>query len=220
MVEGFFIYNLNLKTVLLKIYPENPERSKVDKVLQILKNGGVIIYPTDSVYSLGCDLLNHKAVQKVAAIKGVKAEKTHFTLVFKDLSTLSDYTIPFDTWVYKLMKKALPGPFTFILKANNKVPKIFRSKKKTIGIRVPNNPIPQLIADQLGNPIISTSIKDEDEVIEYTTDPELIYEKYKSKVDAVIDGGYMNNVATTIVDCTGTEPVIVRQGIGDLNAYL
>lgn len=220
MVEGFFIYNLNLKTVLLKIYPENPERSKVDKVLQILKNGGVIIYPTDSVYSLGCDLLNHKAVQKVAAIKGVKAEKTHFTLVFKDLSTLSDYTIPFDTWVYKLMKKALPGPFTFILKANNKVPKIFRSKKKTIGIRVPNNPIPQLIADQLGNPIISTSIKDEDEVIEYTTDPELIYEKYKSKVDAVIDGGYMNNVATTIVDCTGTEPVIVRQGIGDLNDYL
>lgn len=220
MVEGFFIYNLNLKTVLLKIYPENPERSKVDKVLQILKSGGVIIYPTDSVYSLGCDLLNHKAVQKVAAIKGVKAEKTHFTLVFKDLSTLSDYTIPFDTWVYKLMKKALPGPFTFILKANNKVPKIFRSKKKTIGIRVPNNPIPQLIADQLGNPIISTSIKDEDEVIEYTTDPELIYEKYKSKVDAVIDGGYMNNVATTIVDCTGTEPVIVRQGIGDLNDYL
>jgi tRNA threonylcarbamoyl adenosine modification protein (Sua5/YciO/YrdC/YwlC family) len=206
--------------VLLKIYPENPERSKVDKVLQILKSGGVIIYPTDSVYSLGCDLLNHKAVQKVAAIKGVKAEKTHFTLVFKDLSTLSDYTIPFDTWVYKLMKKALPGPFTFILKANNKVPKIFRSKKKTIGIRVPNNPIPQLIADQLGNPIISTSIKDEDEVIEYTTDPELIYEKYKSKVDAVIDGGYMNNVATTIVDCTGTEPVIVRQGSGDLNAYL
>ena len=206
--------------MLLKIYPENPEQKKVDKVLDILKSGGTIIYPTDSVYSLGCDLLNHKAVQRVAAIKGVKAEKTHFTIVFKDLSTLSDYTVPFDTWVYKLMKKALPGPFTFILKANNNIPKIFRSKKKTIGIRVPDNTIPRLLVESLGNPIISTSIKDEDEVIEYITDPELVYEKYKKKVDAVIDGGYMNNVATTIVDCTGDAPVILRQGIGDLEEFL
>lgn len=206
--------------MLLKIYPENPEQKKVDKILDILKSGGTIIYPTDSVYSLGCDLLNHKAVQRVAAIKGVKAEKTHFTIVFKDLSTLSDYTTPFDTWVYKLMKKALPGPFTFILKANNNVPKIFRSKKKTIGIRVPDNTIPRLLVERLGNPIISTSIKDEDELIEYITDPELVYEKYKKKVDAVIDGGYMNNVATTIVDCTGDAPVIIRQGIGDLEEFL
>lgn len=206
--------------MLLKIYPENPEQKKVDKALDILRGGGTIIYPTDSVYSLGCDLLNHKAVQRVAAIKGVKAEKTHFTIVFKDLSTLSDYTLPFETWVYKLMKKALPGPFTFILKANNNVPKIFRSKKKTIGIRVPDNTIPRLLVDILGNPIISTSIKDEDEVIEYITDPELVYEKYKKKVDAVIDGGYMNNVATTIVDCTGDSPIIVRQGIGDLDEFL
>jgi tRNA threonylcarbamoyl adenosine modification protein (Sua5/YciO/YrdC/YwlC family) len=206
--------------VLLKIFPENPEPKKVDQALKILNAGGVLIYPTDSVYSLGCDLLNHKAVQKVASIKGVKAEKTHFTIVFKDLSTLSDYTAPFDQWVYKLMKKALPGPFTFILKANNNVPKIFRSKKKTIGIRVPDNPIPQLLVERLGNPIISTSIKDDDEVIEYITDPELVYEKYKTKVDAVIDGGYMNNVATTIVDCTGDEPIIVRQGIGDLDQFI
>lgn len=206
--------------MLLKIYPENPEQKKVDKILDILKSGGTIIYPTDSVYSLGCDLLNHKAVQRVAAIKGVKAEKTHFTIVFKDLSTLSDYTTPFDTWVYKLMKKTLPGPFTFILKANNNVPKIFRSKKKTIGIRVPDNTIPRLLVERLGNPIISTSIKDEDELIEYITDPELVYEKYKKKVDAVIDGGYMNNVATTIVDCTGDAPVIIRQGIGDLEEFL
>ena len=206
--------------MILKIYPQNPEQSKMDRALKILKDGGVLIYPTDSVYSLGCDLLNHKAVQKVAAIKGVKAEKTHFTIVFKDLSTLSDYTQPFDQWVFKLMKKALPGPFTFILKANNNVPKIFRSKKKTIGIRVPNNPIPQLLVETLGNPIISTSIKDEDEVIEYTTDPELIHEKYKDKVAAVIDGGYMNNVATTIVDCTGSEPIILRQGIGDLSDFI
>lgn len=206
--------------MLVKIFPQNPELKRVDQAVKILKDGGVLIYPTDSVYSLGCDLLNHKAVQKVAAIKGVKAEKTHFTIVFKDLSTLADYTLPFDQWVYKLMKKALPGPFTFILKANNNVPKIFRSKKKTIGIRVPDNPIPQILVERLGNPIISTSIKDEDEVIEYITDPELVYEKYKSKVDAVIDGGYMNNVATTIVDCTGDEPIIVRQGIGNLDQFI
>lgn len=206
--------------MLLKIYPQNPDQKKIDQALKILRSGGTLIYPTDSLYSLGCDLLNHKAVQRVAAIKGVKAEKNHFTLIFKDLSTLSDYTLPFDTWVYKLMKRALPGPFTFILKANTNVPKIFKSKKKTIGIRVPDNPIPRLLVEQLGNPIISTSIKDDDEVIEYTTDPELIYEKYESKVDAVIDGGYMNNVATTIVDCTGDEAIIIRQGIGDLNQFL
>ncbi len=206
--------------MLIKIYPQNPDQKKIDQALKILKSGGTLIYPTDSLYSLGCDLLNHKAVQRVAAIKGVKAEKNHFTLIFKDLSTLSDYTLPFDTWVYKLMKRALPGPFTFILKANNNVPKIFKSKKKTIGIRVPDNPIPRLLVEQLGNPIISTSIKDEDEVIEYTTDPELIHEKYESKVDAVIDGGFMNNVATTIVDCTGDEAIIIRQGIGDLNEFL
>jgi tRNA threonylcarbamoyl adenosine modification protein (Sua5/YciO/YrdC/YwlC family) len=192
----------------------------MDQALKILKDGGNLIYPTDSVYSLGCDLLNHKAVQRVAAIKGVKAEKNHFTLIFKDLSTLSDYTLPFDTWVYKLMKKALPGPFTFILKANNNVPKLFKSKKKTIGIRVPDNPIPRQLVEMLGNPIISTSIKDDDEVIEYTTDPELIYEKYREQVDALIDGGYMNNVATTIVDCTGDEALIIRQGIGNLDEFL
>jgi tRNA threonylcarbamoyl adenosine modification protein (Sua5/YciO/YrdC/YwlC family) len=206
--------------VLLKIYSKNPDQKKIDHAIKVLKNGGTLIYPTDSVYSLGCDLHNHKAVLKVAAIKGVKAEKTHFTIVFKDLSTLSDYTLPFDTWVYKLMKKALPGPFTFILKANNNVPKIFKSKKKTIGIRVPNNALTRLLPEELGNPIISTSIKDEDEVIEYITDPELVYEKYKKKVDAVIDGGYMNNVATTIVDCTGDEAIILRQGIGILEDFL
>ena len=188
--------------------------------MKILQSGGTLIYPTDSVYSLGCDLLNHKAIQKVAKIKGVKTEKNHFTLIMKDLSTISEYTLPFDTWVYKLMKKALPGPFTFILNANSNVPKIFKSKKKTIGISVPDNPIPRMLTEMLGNPIISTSIKDDDEVIEYITDPELIEEKYRKKVDAVIDGGYMNNVATTIVDCTGDEPVIVRQGIGDLEQFL
>ena len=206
--------------MLLKIYPQNPEGKKLDLVLDILRSGGTIIYPTDSVYSLGCNLLDHKAVVKVAAIKGLKPEKANFTIIFKDLSTISEYTRPFDTWVYKLMKKALPGPFTFILEANSNVPKIFKSKKKTIGIRVPDNNIPRLLVERLGNPIISTSIKDEDDVIEYITDPELIHDKYQNKVDAIIDGGYMNNTATTIVDCTGGEPVIIRQGIGILEEYI
>ena len=152
-----------MHSMLIKLYQENPEQKKVDQAIEVLKRGGTIIYPTDSVYSLGCDLYNHKAIQKVARIKGVKPEKTHFTLLFSDLSTLSDYTLPFDTWVYKLMKKALPGPFTFILKANSNVPKIFKSKKKTIGIRVPDNSIPRTLIDQLGNPIISSSIKDDDD---------------------------------------------------------
>jgi len=206
--------------MLLKIYPQNPEGKKLDMALDILRSGGTIIYPTDSVYSLGCNLLDHKAVVKVAAIKGLKPEKANFTIVFKDLSTISEYTKPFDTWVYKLMKKALPGPFTFILEANSNVPRIFKSKKKTIGIRVPDNNIPRMLVERLGNPIISTSIKDEDEVVEYTTDPELIREKYQNKVDAVIDGGFMNNTATTIVDCTGDEPVILRQGIGILEDFI
>ena len=206
--------------MLLKIYPQNPEGKKLDLVLDILRSGGTIIYPTDSVYSLGCNLLDHKAVVKIAAIKGLKPEKANFTIIFKDLSTISEYTRPFDTWVYKLMKKALPGPFTFILEANSNVPKIFKSKKKTIGIRVPDNNIPRLLVERLGNPIISTSIKDEDDVIEYITDPELIHDKYQNKVDAIIDGGYMNNTATTIVDCTGGEPVIIRQGIGILEEYI
>lgn len=205
--------------MLIKIYPQNPDQKKIDQALKILKSGGTLIYPTDSLYSLGCDLLNHKAVQRVAAIKGVKAEKNHFTLIFKDLSTLSDYTLPFDTWVYKLMKRALPGPFTFILKANNNVPKIFKSKKKTIGIRVPDNPIPRLLVEQLGNPIISTSIKDEDEVIEYTTDPELILEKWDDLVDLVIDGGYGDNLASTIIDLSEEEPVVIREGKGSLEIF-
>jgi len=206
--------------MLLKIYPQNPEGKKLDLALDILRSGGTIIYPTDSVYSLGCNLLDHKAVVKVARIKGLKPEKANFTIIFKDLSTISEYTRPFDTWVYKLMKKALPGPFTFILEANSNVPKIFKSKKKTIGIRVPDNDIPRMLVKRLGNPIISTSIKDEDEVVEYITDPELIHEKYQNMVDVVIDGGFMNNTATTIVDCTGAEPVILRQGIGDLENFI
>ena len=202
--------------MLLRIYPENPNSKYIQLVAGCLRSGGVIIYPTDTVYAIGCDLYQPKAVERVAQIKGIKAEKANFSLICEDLSHISDLTKPFSTRVYKIMKKALPGPFTFILNANNQVPRIFQSRKKTIGIRVPDNVIPREIVRELGNPIISTSVYDEDEIIEYTTDPELIYEKYKDLVDIVIDGGYGDNEASTVIDCTTEDLVIVRLGKGDI----
>ncbi len=206
--------------MLIKIYPENPDPRKIQNVLECLRDGGVIIYPTDTVYTMGCDMMQSKAVERVAAIKGVKADKANFSIVCNDLSHLSDFTKPFSTETYKLMKKALPGPFTFILQANNQVPRIFQSRKKTIGIRVPDNPIIREIVQVYGTPLISTSIYDEDEIIEYTTDPELIWEKHFNLVDLVIDGGYGGNIPSTVVDCTGDEPEIIRQGKGILEDYL
>jgi tRNA threonylcarbamoyl adenosine modification protein (Sua5/YciO/YrdC/YwlC family) len=206
--------------MLIKIYPENPNQRDVRTVIECLRDGGVIIYPTDTVYSMGCDIYKSKAVERVAAIKGVKAEKADFSIICNDLSHISDYTKPFNTEIYKLMKKALPGPFTFILLANNNVPRIFQNRKKTIGIRVPDNSITRQIVEELGNPIISTSIYDEDEIIEYTTDPELIHEKYINMVDIVIDGGYGGNLASTVVNCTGDDIELVRQGKGVLEEFL
>ncbi len=202
--------------MLLKIYPDNPDQRKIITVVDVLKQGGIIIFPTDTVYGLGCDIYNHKAVEKIARIKGINLAKANFSFICYDLSHLSDFTKQIDNNIYKLMNKNLPGAFTFILPANNKVPKIFKSKKKTVGIRIPDNNIAREIVNQLGNPIMTTSIYDEDEIIEYTTDPELIYEKYKNLVDAVIDGGYGNNEASTVVDCTGEEIEVIRQGVGEL----
>ena len=202
--------------MLLKIHPDNPDVKKVRKVAECLKNGGVIIYPTDTVYALGSSLLHPKAVDKVALIKGIKVEKANFSLVCKDLSHISEYTKQINNPTFKLMKRSFPGPFTFILNANSNVPKIFKNKKKTIGIRVPNNNIARDIVNALENPLISTSVHDEDEILQYTTDPELIYEKYKNRVDLVIDGGYSKNVASTIVDCTNELPTVIRQGEGKL----
>lgn len=179
-------------------------------------DGGVIIYPTDTVYGLGCDIFKSKAVERIAQIKGIKADKANFSFICNDLSQLSDYSRPISNEVFKLMRKNLPGPFTFILNASSNVPKLIQSKKKTVGIRIPDNNIPLEIVRELGNPIMSTSIRDEDEIIEYTTDPELIYEKYKNIVDIVIDGGYGDNEASTIIDCTGSELLIVREGKGIL----
>lgn len=183
----------------IKIYEENPNEKEIARVVKILKNGGLVIYPTDTVYGLGCDITNSKALERIAQIKGVKLAKTNFSFVCPDLSNLSDYVKQIDSSTFKILKRALPGPYTFILPGNNNLPKDFK-KKKTVGIRVPDNSIARMIVERLGNPIVSTSIRDEDDVIEYTTDPELIYEKWHNLVDAVIDGGYGNNVASTIID--------------------
>jgi len=206
--------------MLLKIHPENPSIRQIRIVTECLNDGGIIIYPTDTIYGFGCNIYKPKAIEKIANIKGIKSGKANFSFICYDLSNISDYTRPFSTSIYKLMKKALPGPFTFILTANNKVPKIIQSKKKTIGIRIPDNNISREIVRELGNPIMSSSIKDDDTIIEYSTDPELIYEKYKDIVDIVINGGYGNNEASTVVDCTKNEIEIVRQGKGILEDYL
>ncbi len=206
--------------MLIKIHPETPSQRLVRKAASCLREGGVIIYPTDTVYALGCDINQPKAVQKVAQIKGIKAEKANFSLICYDLSHISDLTKPFPTSVYKAMKKSLPGPFTFILNANNNVPRLFQSRKKTIGIRVPDNNIIREIVQELGNPIISTSVYDDDEILEYTTDPELIHERYQQQVDMVIDGGSGDNEASTVIDCTGDEMEVIRQGKGNIEDIL
>lgn len=200
--------------MLIQIHPKNPEPKKIKTVVDCLLDGGVIIYPTDTVYSIGCLLTKPKAIERVARIKGVKVDKANFSIVCHDLSNLSDYSRHVNTNIYKIMKKALPGPFTFILDASNKVPKYFNSDKKEIGIRIPNHLIPLQIVQETGVPLISTSVHDDDEVLEYTTDPELIYERYENLVDMVVAGGYGNNVASTVINCVSGLPEIVRQGIG------
>jgi len=200
----------------IRIHPDNPNSRHIKQVVDMLKNGAVIIYPTDTVYGLGCDIFNAKAVQRVAQIKGIKLEKSNFSFICPDLSNLSHFTKPISNATYKVMKRNLPGPFTFILSASNEVPKLFKSKKKTVGIRIPDNNICREIVNLLGNPIMTTSIKDDDEVIEYSTDPELIHEKYDKLVDAVIDGGYGNIEASTVIDATCDDFEIIRQGIGEL----
>lgn len=205
---------------LIKIYPENPNLKQILKVVEVLKNGGVIIYPTDTVYGMGCDITNQKAIERVCQIKGIKPQKQNFSFICYDLSNISDYTRAIGTPVFKMMKKALPGPFTFILNANNNVPRLLNNKKKTVGIRVPDHNIPRMLVKELGQPILTTSIKDDDDIIEYSTDPELIHEKYKDRVDLVIDGGYGNNIASTVIDCTMDEIVVVREGLGELEDVL
>ncbi len=200
----------------IKIYEDKPSETAIKKVVEVLQNGGLIIYPTDTVYGLGCDITNSRALEKLAKIKGIKLEKANFSFVCSSLSNLSDYVKQIDTSTFKLLKRALPGPYTFILPGNNDLPKEFR-KKKTVGIRVPANNIALQIVEMLGNPIVSTSIHDEDDVIEYSTDPELIFEKWQNIVDVVIDGGYGDNIPSTIIDLSSYEPEVIREGKGSLD---
>lgn len=200
----------------IKIYEDKPSEAAIAKVVKVLRDGGLVIYPTDTVYGLGCDITNSRALERIAKLKGVKLEKAKFSFVCHDLSNLSDYVKQIDTATFKILKRALPGPYTFILPGNNNLPREFK-KKTSVGIRIPENNITLEIVKMLGNPIVTTSIRDEDDVIEYTTDPELIFEKWQNLVDMVIDGGYGDNVASTIIDLSGHEPEVVREGKGSLD---
>lgn len=202
--------------MLLKLYEQNPDSRHINKIVELLKYGGVIIYPTDTVYGMGCDITKARAVERVARIKGVKPDKARFSFICSDLSHLSDFARHVDNRTFKLMKSCLPGPYTFILNASNQVPKAIKHNRKTVGIRIPDNNIILEIVRQLGNPILTTSLKEEDEILEYPTDPELIYGEYMDLVDVVVDGGYGGMVPSTIVDCSGEEPEVVREGLGTL----
>ncbi|MFC5284705.1 L-threonylcarbamoyladenylate synthase [Pedobacter alpinus] len=206
--------------MLIRLYEENPNEKVLEQIVTVLKNGGIIIYPTDTVYGLGCDITNQKAIERIAKLRGIKPEKANFSFICYDLSHISDYIKPIDNSTFRVLKKALPGPFTFIFNANNNVPKLLSSKKKTVGIRVPDNNIARKIVEMLGNPILSTSIHDEDDIIEYTTDPELIFEKYQDTVDLVIDGGYGDNTPSTVIDCTSGDFEIIREGKGDISDFI
>jgi tRNA threonylcarbamoyl adenosine modification protein (Sua5/YciO/YrdC/YwlC family) len=203
--------------MLIRIHPETPDPRQVKKAVELLRDGGVVIYPTDGVYAFGCDIYKSKAVERIAQLKGIKPEKADFSFVFDELSRITEFARPVDTPVYKLLKHCLPGPYTFILNANNQVPKLFKNNKRTIGIRIPDHKICRYLVNELGNPMISTSVHDEDEILEYTTDPELIHERYRDRVDLVIDGGYGALVPSTVIDCSDGYPVLVRQGAGEVD---
>jgi tRNA threonylcarbamoyl adenosine modification protein (Sua5/YciO/YrdC/YwlC family) len=203
--------------MLLKLYEKNPDQKVIQKVVELLRVGGVIIYPTDTVYGIGCDITKARALERVARIKGIRLEKARFSFICSDLSHLSDFARHVDNNTFKLMKSSLPGPYTFILNASNQVPKLLMQKRKTVGIRIPDNNIILEIVRQLGNPILTTSLKEDDEILEYPTDPELIAEEYGDLVDAVIDGGYGGIIPSTIIDCSGDEPEVIREGLGEVD---
>lgn len=202
----------------LKIHSQNPEMRKINRVVEVLRKGGIIIYPTDTVYGIGCDLMNRKAIEQLCRIMDIKPNKLDLSFICTDLSQVSEYVKQIDTPVFKVLRKSLPGPFTFILESSNRVPKILDVSKKTVGIRIPNNNIPIAIVAELGNPIITSSVKDDDTIIEYTTDPEEIYEDFKNKVDMIIDGGVGGNIPSTVIDCTDGELRVIRKGLGDFES--
>jgi len=209
-----------MRTEFLSIHPQSPEPRKINKVVEVLRNGGVVVYPTDTIYGIGCDLMNRRAVERLCQIIAIKPQKLNLSFICSDLSHISEYVKRIDTPIFKILKNALPGPFTFIFESSTHVPKILGVNKKTVGIRIPDHPIPLAIVKELGNPLITSSIKNDDQFKEYTTDPEEIFTDFKSKVDLVIDGGAGGNVPSTVVDFTADEPEIIRQGLGDFDAYL
>jgi tRNA threonylcarbamoyl adenosine modification protein (Sua5/YciO/YrdC/YwlC family) len=209
-----------MEAEFIKLYKENPDSRKISKIVSVLRKGGLVIYPSDTIYGLGCDIFNNRAVDRVKHIKGEKGKNNNLAFICYDLSHLSVYTRNVSTPVFKLMKKTLPGPYTFILNSSSKVPKILNAHKKTVGIRIPDNEIPRIIVKELGNPIVTTSIHDDDDILEYSTDPEFIYEKYKKIVDIVIDGGYGGNEPSTVIDCSEDEIRVLREGKGDIHNYL
>jgi tRNA threonylcarbamoyl adenosine modification protein (Sua5/YciO/YrdC/YwlC family) len=202
--------------MLLKIYDKNPSEKNIRQAAKVLEDGGVVIFPTDTIYAIGCNIYSPRALERIARIKGLNPKNANFSFLFSDLSHLSEYTRPISNEVYKMMKRTLPGPYTYILNANSNVPKILGIKKKTVGIRIPDNPVLLEILKELGKPMMSTSVHDDDEILEYITDPELIHERYQDLVDLVIDGGYGDNTPSTIIDCTGDEIVVVREGKGEI----
>lgn len=201
--------------MLVKIYPENPNPREIKKVVQIIADGGLVIYPTDTIYGIGCDITKPKAVARLAQIQGLDMDKAYFSFIFSDVSQISEYTKPLSNPAFKLLKHNVPGPFTFIFEANANIPKQFKTRRKTVGIRIPDNQIIRDIVTELGRPLLSSSVHDtEDEITEYITDPELIHERYGHLVDAVIDGGYGDNQPSTVIDCTTDEFEIIREGKG------
>ncbi|MBL7833804.1 MAG: threonylcarbamoyl-AMP synthase [Cyclobacteriaceae bacterium] len=202
---------------LLKIHPDNPEMRKINRVVDVLRKGGIVVYPTDTIYGIGCDLMNRKSIERLCRVMDIKPNKLDLSFICNDLTHISEYVKNLQTPVFKVLKKSLPGPFTFILESSSKVPKILDVTKKTVGIRIPDHNIPRTIVAELGNPLITSSIKDDDKIKEYTTDPEEIYEDFKNLVDIVIDGGAGGNIPSTVVDCTGDELTIVRQGLGEID---
>lgn len=205
--------------MFIEIHPENPNPRGISKIVECLKDGGVVIYPTDTIYGIGCDIFQPKAVERIAKIKSIDLKKQNFSFICSDLSHLSDYALPIDRSLYKIMRKVLPGPYTFILNANSNIPKLFKIKKKTVGIRVPNHNIPLQLVDQIGNPLLTTSLIENTDNIESNIEPSIIYENYKNKVDIVIDGGLGKLTPSTVLDCTQSEIEIIREGLGDLNVF-
>tara|TARA_B110000285_G_scaffold231063_1_gene298854 strand:+ start:4975 stop:5601 length:627 start_codon:yes stop_codon:yes gene_type:complete len=201
--------------MLLKIHPDNPDERKIRQTAKILNRDGLVIIPTDTVYSFACELGSAKGLERLARLKDIPLNRAQFSIACADLSQLSSYTMPLDNALFKIMRKALPGPYTFILPASSMLPKWFMGKRKTIGIRVPNHPVTRALLNEIDRPLIVSSVRDEDEVVEYTTDPELIAERFTDRVDAIVDGGMGQLHASTVIDCTGKEIVLVRQGLGE-----